>query len=59
MSHSYDKIWTHAIWATKEREVLINFDIEKQVYQYIKNKKNTIRIQYSTKNIKNFLNFME
>lgn len=36
MSHSLNKIWIHAIWATKERRSLINLSIEKKVYQFIK-----------------------
>ncbi len=35
MSHSYNKIWIHAIWATKERKPLIQHNIEQRVYQYI------------------------
>lgn len=35
MSHSYSKIWIHAIWATKERQTLIDASIEKQVYKFI------------------------
>ena len=36
MSHSYNKIWIHAIWATKFRTSLIDFSIEKQVHDYIR-----------------------
>lgn len=36
MPHSYNKIWIHAIWATKNRAELIDFSIEKQVYDYIR-----------------------
>lgn len=32
MSHSLNKIWIHAIWATKERKPLINPAIEKKVH---------------------------
>jgi putative transposase len=35
MPHSYNKIWIHAIWATKERAPFIHASIEKQVYQYL------------------------
>lgn len=35
MPHSYNKIWIHAIWSTKDRVSLINVDIEKKVHQYI------------------------
>lgn len=34
MPHSYNKIWIHAIWATKLRASLIDFSIEKQVQDY-------------------------
>lgn len=36
MSHSFNKIWIHAIWATKNRQELIDFSIEKQVYDHIR-----------------------
>lgn len=35
MSHSINKIWIHAIWATKDRIPLINASIERNVYQFI------------------------
>lgn len=35
MPHSYNKIWIHAIWATKERIPLIHSPIERKVYQYV------------------------
>jgi putative transposase len=35
MPHSFNKIWIHAIWATKERRPLIEQNIEKKVYQFI------------------------
>jgi REP element-mobilizing transposase RayT len=35
MSHSYNKIWIHAIWATKERMPLINSGAEPKIYQFI------------------------
>ena len=35
MSHSFNKIWIHAIWATKERFPLIHQPIEQKVYQFI------------------------
>jgi putative transposase len=35
MSHSINKIWIHAIWATKDRIPLINDSIERNVYQFI------------------------
>ncbi|HOZ85276.1 MAG TPA: IS200/IS605 family transposase [Niabella sp.] len=37
MSHSFNKIWIHAIWATKERMPLIHQHIEKTGYQFISN----------------------
>ena len=35
MSHSYNKIWIHSIWATKERQPLIQPIIEFKVHKYI------------------------
>ncbi|MFP4091478.1 MAG: IS200/IS605 family transposase [Cyclobacteriaceae bacterium] len=35
MPHSFNKIWIHAIWATKERVPLIHFPVEKQVHQFM------------------------
>ena len=35
MSHSFNKIWIHAIWAMKERMPLIHPNIEQNVYQFI------------------------
>jgi putative transposase len=35
MSHSFNKIWIHAIWATKERYPLINTSVETKLYQFI------------------------
>lgn len=35
MPHSFNKIWIHAIWATKERTPLISGVIEKRVYDFI------------------------
>lgn len=35
MSHSYNKIWIHAIWATKERAPLIYKDIEFEIHKFI------------------------
>lgn len=37
MPHSYNKIWIHAIWATKERAPLILQSVEQKVYQFISN----------------------
>lgn len=35
MPHSFNKIWIHAIWATKERAPLIDKRIEKNLYQFM------------------------
>ena len=37
MSHSYNKIWIHAIWATKERQPLIKPEIERTLYEFLSN----------------------
>ena len=37
MPHSYNKIWIHAIWATKNRMPFIQPAIEQQVYRFISN----------------------
>lgn len=34
MSHSYNKIWIHAVYATKDRAPLINPSIENEFYDY-------------------------
>jgi putative transposase len=36
MPHSFNKIWIHAIWATKERSPLIIPTVEKKIYEYMK-----------------------
>ena len=36
MPHSYNKIWIHAIWATKERTPLILPTVEKQIFDFIR-----------------------
>jgi putative transposase len=36
MPHSYNKIWIHAIFATKNREEFIGLDIEPRIYGYLK-----------------------
>ncbi len=36
MSHSFNKLWIHAIWATKNRLELIDLSIEKTVYDFIR-----------------------
>jgi putative transposase len=35
MPHSFNKIWIHAIWSTKERMPLINSSVENKIYQFI------------------------
>ena len=35
MSHSLNKIWIHAIWATKERLPLISFSVDKNIYDFM------------------------
>lgn len=35
MPHSFNKIWIHAIWATKERKPLIDPKWEKNLHQYM------------------------
>lgn len=35
MSHSFNKLWIHAIWATKERIPLINSVAEPKIHQFI------------------------
>ncbi|MGE0076909.1 MAG: IS200/IS605 family transposase [Bacteroidales bacterium] len=37
MSHSYNRIWIHAIWSTKERLPLINPNVEKVLYPFMAN----------------------
>lgn len=36
MSHSKNKIWIHAVWSTKKRTSLINPQVEKRIYQFMK-----------------------
>ncbi len=36
MPHSFNKIWIHAIWATKERYQLIIPTVEKKIYEYMR-----------------------
>jgi putative transposase len=35
MGHSFNKIWIHAIWSTKDWQPLINFPIENEIHEYI------------------------
>lgn len=37
MSHAYNKIWIHAVWATKYRRPLIEPKIERFVYEFVAN----------------------
>jgi putative transposase len=36
MSHSHNKIWVHAIYATKDRQPLISLDIERRAYEHMR-----------------------
>ncbi len=36
MPHSFNKIWIHAVWATKERAPLIVPEIEQPVYNFMR-----------------------
>ena len=35
MPHSFNKIWIHAIWATKERKPFVHQNIEQKVHHFI------------------------
>jgi putative transposase len=35
MPHLYNKIWIHAIWATKLRAPMIHINVERQIHQFI------------------------
>lgn len=35
MSHSFNKIWIHAIWSTKNREKIISSELETLLYKFI------------------------
>ncbi len=37
MSHSYYRVWIHAVWATKNRSPLIAPNFEKVVYSFLSN----------------------
>ena len=37
MSHSYNKIWIHAVWSTKERLPIIKTEIETVIFAFISN----------------------
>ncbi len=36
MAHSFNKIWIHAIWSTKDWKPLIHADIERKVFDHIR-----------------------
>ncbi len=36
MPHSFNKIWIHAIWATKERVPLIQINQERKIHDYMR-----------------------
>ena len=36
MSHSYNKIWVHVIFSTKDRLPLISSPVEKQIYDHMR-----------------------
>ena len=35
MSHSFTKIWIHAIWSTKDRHPFIHSNVEHKIYHFI------------------------
>ena len=35
MPHSFNKIWIHAVWSTKERLPLIRSNVEKKIHDHI------------------------
>jgi len=35
MPHSFNKIWIHGVWSTKERFPFLQSSIEQKVYDYI------------------------
>jgi REP element-mobilizing transposase RayT len=36
MPHSFNKIWIHAIWATKERQPFIHTEVESKIFDYMR-----------------------
>lgn len=36
MPHSYNRIWLHVIFSTKERLPLIKFNVEKQIHEHMR-----------------------
>ncbi len=37
MSHSYNKIWIHAVWSTKNRQPLIKEAVENRIFSLVTN----------------------
>ena len=37
MPQSFNKIWIHAVWATKERTPFIHSSVEQKVFEFIRN----------------------
>ena len=37
MSHSYNKIWIHAVWSTKNRQPLIKEAVEDRIFSLVSN----------------------
>jgi len=37
MSHSFNKIWIHAVWSTKKRIPIIKTDVEKKIFLFVSN----------------------
>ena len=35
MPHSFNKIWIHAIWSTKDRQPLIHSSVEAKIHNYL------------------------
>ena len=36
MPHSFNKIWIHAIWSTKERQPFISGSVENNIYNFLR-----------------------
>ncbi len=36
MPHSFNKIWIHAIWSTKERQPLISYTVENKIHNFLR-----------------------
>lgn len=37
MSHSFNKIWIHSVWSTKERIPIIKTDFENMIFPFVSN----------------------